>query len=150
MATGTFENLRTIKISNTFDGTATNGANGGIIDLGVAPELDENEFIFDFLYKVDTTLTSGDTAGTYLTAGITVDDTDALLTSSTGIVDTLNSGAAGTKPTIAYSIATTNGRDIVLQVGGTNDITGGTLSLFIVVARMDETLTVTSSDLITA
>lgn len=130
-----FENIRLIKITNTFDGTAGNGANGDFITLADEPTLDTGEFIYEVFYRVTTTLTSGDTAGTYLTSGINVDDNDAILNSTTGIIDTLNAGAAGTKPTHVYSKSTIDRRDIVLKTEGTNDITGGTIEIILLVAR---------------
>lgn len=135
----TFENTRLIKIIKSFDGSTENGANGNI-DLGSGYyTLDSDEFIYEVFYKVPVTLTSGDTAGTYIKMGIKIDDEDAILTSSTGIVDTLNAGAAGTKPTHAYSIATVDGREIYAEVVGTNDITGGTIWIYLTIARGNET-----------
>jgi hypothetical protein len=134
------ESLRTIHIDFTFTGASGFGANGVAlsIDKNPLPFVNTDEFIFDAFYRVTTTLTSGDAAGTYLEAGIKVDDADCILTSTTGVVNTLNSGAAGTKPAIAFTQATVDGRLIELVPGGTNDITGGTIEIVLVIARCQE------------
>ena len=134
------EKFRTTKIVFTFTGAAGAGANGNFsIDKNPIPYLNQGEFIYEVFYRVTTTLTSGDTAGTYLQLGLTVDDVDCIFDATTGIVDTLNTNALGIKTApVAYTKSLIDGREIVADIGGTNDITGGVLEVIITIARADE------------
>ena len=130
-----YEDFRRINIPFTFDGTANKGANGSSLTFGLAPYLDEDEFVYEVFYRITSALTSGDTAGTYLEMGITVDDVDCIFNSTTGIIDTLNGTTTGVKLEPAYTKSTVDGRLIIGTVGGTNDITGGTMEIILTVAR---------------
>lgn len=137
MITMGYEPLKTIKIDFTFTGESGFGANGVPLSIAedVAPCLNQEEFVYEVFYRITTPLTSGDAAGTYLKAGLNVDDDDCILNSTTGIIDTLNAGATGTKPVHAYTKSTINTRIIELIPEGTNDITGGTIELILIIAR---------------
>jgi hypothetical protein len=130
-----YENIRALKFSKTFDGTSGNGANGSVTIDTLC--INKDEFIYDVFYKVKTALTSGDSANTYLQVGIAVDDPDCVFNSTTGVVDTLNSGASGTKLDPDYTTSSIDKRLIVAEVGGTNDITAGVIEVYLVVMRVN-------------
>lgn len=132
-----YEPHRTISFSFTFDGSSGFGLNAtaSVINRNPIPFLDEGEFVSEVFYRVTTPLTSGDTAGTYFKIGLNVDDDDCVLNSTTGIIDTLNATALGTKPTHAYTKATADGRELIMSTEGTNDITGGTIEIVLTITR---------------
>jgi hypothetical protein len=118
----------------TFDGTAGKGANSQGITIDSDYKLENGEYICGVFYRVTTPLVSGDGAGTYIELGIPVDDASAILNSTTGIVDTLNAGAIGTKISHSYTKATTT-RDITGDVKGTSDITAGEIEIVVSIAK---------------
>lgn len=136
MATAvSYEPFRLLNIPFTFTGAVGFGANGSDLTLGLAPYLDEGEYVYEVFYRITTPLTSGDTAGTYLQLGIGVDDNDCIFNSTTGIVDTLNATTTGVKIEPAYTKSTIDGRLVSGTAGGTNDITGGTIEILLTIAR---------------
>lgn len=133
------EPFRYVKLNFTFNGNANSGANGDLtINKNPIPTLNEGEFIYQVFYRVTTTLTSGDSDATYLQLGINVDESDAILGATTGIVDTLNTGSTGTIPVHKYTKATVDNRTITGSVGGTDDITAGSIEIILTIARCNE------------
>jgi hypothetical protein len=131
-----YQPFKTIKISFTFTGASGAGANNFplSIDSNPTPFLLEDEFVYEVFYRVTNPLTSGDLAGTYLRVGIDVDDVDAILNSTTGILNTLNTNADGFKLNPAYTKATEQ-RNIVMRPLGTDDITGGEIEIILTIAK---------------
>jgi hypothetical protein len=138
MSSFTYESFRQIKIEHTFTGAINDGANGSVITLSDIPTLDIGEFIYEVFYREGaSTLTSGDTAGTYLQVGIAIDDADAALNATDGVLDTITANTNGLKLNPAYTKCTVDGRAIELTPLGTDDITGGDIEIILTIARCD-------------
>jgi hypothetical protein len=131
------ENLRFVRIDMTFTGAGSSGATGNFaIDKNPVPFIDSGEFIYEVFYRVTTTLVSAGAAT--LELGITTDDPDCALDTTTGLMSTLNSNAAGLKSApVAYTKSTVDGRELIATVG-TADITAGELEIILAIARVDE------------
>jgi hypothetical protein len=131
-----YEPFRTISIEMSFNGTGGAGATGNfIIDRNPIPFLDIGEFVYEVFYRVTTTLVSAGAAT--LELGITTDDPDCILTTTTGLMSTLNTNGAGFKLNPgAYTKSTVDGRELIATVG-TADITAGVLEVVLVIARAE-------------
>lgn len=134
-----YENFRTVKLNYVFTGGAGAGADNTLfsLDMNPQPALTVDEFVYEVFYRVLDPLVSSNTAVSYLRIGIDVDDNDAILTSTTGILDTLNTNQLGFKLNPAYTKATDERLVICRTLGGV-DITAGELEIILTIARCNE------------
>jgi hypothetical protein len=134
-----YENFRTVKINYVFTGAANFGADNTLfsLDMNPQPALAVDEFVYEVFYRVLDPLVSSNTAVSFLRIGIDVDDNDAILNATTGILDTLNTNQLGLKLNPAYTKATDE-RLIICRTLGGADITAGELEIILTIARCNE------------
>jgi hypothetical protein len=134
-----YENFRTVKLNYVFTGASNFGADNTLfsLDMNPQPALQTDEFVYEVFYRVLDPLVSSNTATSYLRIGLDVDDTDAILNSTTGILDTLNTNQLGFRLNPAYTKATDE-RLIICRTLGGNDITVGELEIILTIARCNE------------
>ena len=128
-----YENNRTSKHTITFTGASGYGLTGVPFSWDDAPQAKSDEYIYEVFYRVTTPIVSSVTASDYILAGIEVDDIDCIFNSTTGIIDTLNSNAAGFKLNPDYTKATAT-RSLPFFAEGSH-ITAGTIEITLVYAR---------------
>jgi outer membrane protein assembly factor BamA len=140
MSSFTYENHRYIRVEVEFDGAIGSGAQDSTTVLTDIPTINKDEYISEVFYRVvqdSGAAILNSSATIYLQAGISTDDVDAALNSTTGVLDTMNTNGftgGGYKPPHFYTKSIIDGRTLLL-VPKLGDITSGIVELTLTIAR---------------